>query len=367
MVGELRSRGLVPELVAHPIFEVRRDREGGLASLHPARTPADGALRESFIQLLIRKIGPFPPSRELTDAIHRVLADVKTVVSDFDAMTRRLKRAIGELGATPVPAAHEVIEEAMAFLRWLDADNFIFLGAREYDYTGGQDTGQLEPKPDSGLGLMRDESLLLLRHGRDQPALTPQIRAYVLNSPPVIVAKGNGKSTVHRRARMDIVAIKLYGRGGRIAGQLRIAGLLAASAYNLSTLNIPLLRHKVETVLQGSGHPMGSRSERVLLNVLETFPRDELFQIPAEQLARIAGEMVKTDLSPRPRVIIRRDEFERFISAFVYVPRERYNTEVRLAMVKMLEERFGGRLELFYAILPRRRDGSHPRRDLAHR
>ena len=186
---------------------------------------------------------------------------------------------------------------------------------------------------------MRDESLLLLRHGRDQPALTPQIRAYVLNSPPVIVAKGNGKSTVHRRARMDIVAIKLYGRGGRIAGQLRIAGLLAASAYNLSTLNIPLLRHKVETVLRGSGHPMGSRSERVLLNVLETFPRDELFQIPAEQLARIAGEIVKTDLSPRPRVIIRRDEFERFISAFVYVPRERYNTEVRLAMVQMLEEK----------------------------
>ena len=157
---------------------------------------------------------------------------------------------------------------------------------------------------------------------------------------------------MHRRARMDIVAIKLYGRGGRIAGQLRIAGLLAASAYNLSTLNIPLLRHKVETVLQGSGYPMGSRSERALLNVLETFPRDELFQIPAEQLARIAGEIVKTDLSPRPRVFIRRDEFERFISAFVYVPRERYNTEVRLAMVKMLEETFGGRLESFTPFFP---------------
>ncbi len=352
VVGELRSRGLVPELVAHPIFEVRRDREGGLASLHPARTPADGALRESFIQLLIRKIGPFPPSGEITDAIHRVLADVKTVVSDFDAMTRRLKRAIGELGANPVPAAHEVIEEAMAFLRWLNADNFIFLGAREYDYIGGEDTGQLEPKPESGLGLLRDESLLVLGRGQGQPALTPQIRTYFLNSPPVIVAKGNGKSTVHRRARMDIVAIKLYGRGGQIAGQLRIAGLLAASAYNLSTLNIPLLRHKVETVLQGSGHPMGSRSERVLLNALETFPRDELFQILAEQLARIAGEMVKTDLSPRPRVFIRRDEFERFISAFVYVPRERYNTEVRLAMVKMLEERFGGRLESFKPFFP---------------
>ena len=232
----------------------------------------------------------------------------------------------------------------MAFLRWLSADNFIFLGVREYEYTGGLDTGQLESKPGTGLGLSRDESMRLLARDQGQPALTPQIRAYFLNSPPVIVAKGNGKSTVHRPAHMDIIGIKLYGRDGRIAGQLRIAGLFAASAYNLSTLNIPLLRHKVETVLQGAGYPAGSHSERALLNALETFPRDELFQIPPEQLSRIVSEIVKTDLTPRPRVFIRRDEFERFISALVYVPRERHNTEVRVAIVRTLEEAFGGRL-----------------------
>ena len=285
------------------------------------------------------------------DAILRVLADVRSVVSDFGAMTARLERAITEYEANPPPAAPEVNAEAMAFLRWLGANNFIFLGAREYSYTGG-DAGQLEPKPGTGLGLLRDESMLLLRRGHGQAELTPQIRAYFLNSPPVIVAKGNGKSTVQRRGRMDIAALKLCGPDGAITGQLRIAGLFAASAYNLSVLNIPLLRHKAATVLQGAGYPAGSHSERALLNALETFPRDELFQIPVEQLARIAGEIVKTDLTPRPRVFIRRDEFERFISAFVYVPRERYGTGVRVAIVKALEEAFGGRLESFTPFFP---------------
>jgi glutamate dehydrogenase len=352
VVSELRGRGLVPELVAHPIFEVSRDRGGELTALHGGPAPADGAPRESFIHLQIRKTGPLPPSGEITDAILRVLADVNTVVSDFEAMTGRLERAIAEFEANPPPAAPEVNAEAMAFLRWLNANNFTFLGTREYAYTGSRVAGQLEAIPDSGLGLLRDESMLLLRHGLSQPEFTPQIRSYFLSSPPVIVAKGNGISTVHRRRHCDIIGIKLYGKGGKIAGHLRIAGLFAASAYNLSVLNIPLLRHKAAIVLRGSGYAAGGHSERALLNALETFPRDELFQIPVEQLARIAGEIVKTDLTPRPRVFVRRDEFERFISAFVYVPRERYDTGVRVAIVKALEEAFGGRLESFTPFFP---------------
>ena len=167
-----------------------------------------------------------------------------------------------------------------------------------------------------------------------------------------MVAKGNDKSTVHRRAHMDVVAIKLHGEGGKITGQLRIAGLFTASAYNLSTLSVPLLRQKIVKVLRGSGYPAGSFSERALLNVLETFPRDELFQISAEQLVRVTDGILKTSLTPRPRVFIRRDGFERFISAFVYVPRERYNTQVRVEIVKTLEEAFGGRLESFTPFFP---------------
>jgi glutamate dehydrogenase len=351
VIAELREQGLAPELVAHPIFEVRRDGEGRLIAIEPAGGPSNGVPRESFIHLQIRKTGPLPPSAELERAFGRVLADVRAVVLDFKAMADRLGRSIRELEQTPPPATAETNAEALAFLRWLSDGNFTFLGVREYDYASGLEGGQLVPKPETALGLLRDTNRLMLRRSASQQ-LTAQIRAFFLNSPPVIVAKGNDKSTVHRRAHMDIIGIKLHDKEGRITGQLRIAGLFTASTYNLSTLNIPLLRQKTAKVLRRSGYPAGSFSERALLNVLETFPRDELFQMSTEQLVRVTDGILKTGLTPRPRVFIRRDEFERFISAFVYVLRERYSTQVRIEIVKLLEEAFGGRLESFTPFFP---------------
>jgi glutamate dehydrogenase len=352
VIGALAEQGLAPELVAHPIFEVRRDNEGQLTAISSAGGPSNGAPRESLIHLQIRKTGPLPPAAELESAIGRVLEDVRAVVRDFRAIEDRLGSIIQELEQTPPPATAETNAEAIAFLRWLTAGNFTFLGLREYDYRSSGESSLLVPKPETALGLLRDTNRLMLRRSAAEQQLTPQIRAIFLNSPPVMVAKGNDKSTIHRRAHMDIVAVKLHGEGGRITGQLRIAGLFTASAYNLSTLSVPLLRQKTAKVLRGSGYPAGSFSERALLNVLETFPRDELFQISTEQLVRVTDGILKTSLTPRPRVFIRRDEFERFISAFVYVPRERYNTQVRIAIVKALEEAFGGRLESFTPFFP---------------
>ena len=344
VVAAVRELGLTPELVAHPIFEVRRDHEGLLVRLQPARGFQGSVPRESVIHLQIRKTVSLPALQEVENALSGVLADVRAAVSDFKAMTARLQRAIAEFQHNPPPASAHANAEAIAFLRWLRADNFVFLGAREYDFEDRPDAAHILPKWETGLGILRDSQVSMLR-ANAETALPPKIRAFFLNSPPVIVAKGNDKSTVHRRVHMDIAAIKLYGAGGAITGHLRLAGLFTSSAYNHSTLNIPILRQKASKVLRSSGHPQGSHSERALLNVLETFPRDELFQISAEQFAQIADEVLKLNLTPRPRVFIRRDEFERFVSAFVYVPRERFNTDVRVAIIQMLEDAFGGRFE----------------------
>ncbi len=345
VLGGLRDLGLVPELVAHPIFEVRRDEKGILTALDAAAPVPNGIPRESFIHLQIRKLGPQPPAAEIEKALRRVLSDVKRIVSDFPAMAARLNRIIEQFEKSPPPATAETNSESLAFLRWLLADNFIFLGLREYGYAGDQEHGQLIPRPELGLGLLRDSSVTLIRQDDDEQTLTRQGRAYFLNSPPVIVAKANSKSTVHRRIHMDTIGIKFYGAGGNITGGVLIAGLFTATAYNLSPRNIPLLRQKVSKVIRSSGYPPESHSGRALMNVLETFPRDELFQISADQLARISEEVLKIDLTPRPRVFVRRDEFRRFVSVFIYVPRERHNTQVRGAIEKMLEKAFDGQLE----------------------
>ncbi len=345
VLAALRELGLVPELVTHPIFEVRRSREGILDALQPAVALPNGVPRESFIHLQIRKLGPQPSAQVVEQALASVLSDVRTVVSDFPAMTARLKRAIEELERKPPPATAETNFESVAFLRWLSANSFIFLGIREFGYSGDQEHGELVPRPELGLGLLRDEDVSVLRDGGDAHRLTPQGRAFFLNSPPVIIVKANSKSTVHHRVHMDTIGIKLYGPGGNITGGLLIAGLFTTTAHNLPTRDVPLLRQKVAKVLRSSGFPYESHSSRALLNILETFPRDELFQVSPDQLARISEEVLKIDLTPRPRAFVRRDEFRRFVSVFVYVPRERHNTQVRLEIEKMLEKAFDGHLE----------------------
>ena len=345
VLGGLRDLDLVPELVAHPIFEVGRNPKGILTSLKPAAPLPNGIPRESFIHLQVRKLGDQPPAAEIEAALCLVLRDVKTAVSDFPAMFARLDLAVAQLERNPPPATAETNAESLAFLRWLQANNFIFLGIREFGYAGDQEHGELIPRPELGLGLLRDDAVSVLRQGPDEHRLTPQGRAFFLNSPPVIVVKANAKSTVHRRIHMDTIGIKLYGAGGNITGGVLIAGLFTATAYNQSTLKVPLLRQKVSKVLRSSGHPLDSHSGRALLNVLETFPRDELVQISPDQLARISEEVLKIDLTPRARAFIRRDEFRRFVSVFVYVPRERHNTQVRLQIEKMLEKAFDGHLE----------------------
>ncbi len=352
VLGALRDLGLAPELVAHPIFETRRDKDGALTALSAAGAVPDGGLRESFIHVHIRKLGPLPPSAEIEAALARTLADVRLAVADFPIIERRLAAAIEHWGRNPPPAAAETNAESIAFLRWLAADNFIFLGVREYGYAGGRDEGQLVPRPELSLGLLRDETVGVLRQNQDDHRLRPQGRAFFLNSPPVIILKAIGKSTVHRRAHMDAVAVKLYGADGAIAGVVLFVGLFAATAYNLPTRAIPLLRRKADKVMLSSGHAPESHSGRALTNILDTFPRDELFQIAPAQLSRICGEVLKIDLTPRPRAFVRRDEFGRYVTVFIYVPRERHNTEVRHGIERMLEQAFGGRLDAATPFFP---------------
>jgi glutamate dehydrogenase len=352
MLGELRAFGLNAELVAHPIFLVKRDASGGLLSIEDAGSSSHGGKRESFIHLHIRRPDEQAAREAIAPALRRVLEQVRTVVADFPAMTARLEQAISSYHKNPPPAPLEVISESIQFLKWLNAGNFIFLGVREYRYEMQEGGSELVPIDGAGLGLLRDPDLSILRRSPITKRLTPESRSFFLNSPPVIVAKANSRSTVHRRTHMDTVGIKLYGQGGGISGEMRLAGLFTANAYNASTRTIPLLRQKVEQVLRRAGHAPDSYSGRALTNVLEAFPRDELFQASVAQLTEFSEEIVKLDLTPRPRVFVRRDEFGRFVSAFVYVPRERFSTDVRVRICSMLEQAFGGEFISFTPFFP---------------
>jgi glutamate dehydrogenase len=274
----------------------------------------------------------------LQDALGRAMADVRLAVTDFAAMRRRLQEAEAEVEGG----------EGAEFLRWLAEENYVLLGHRRLDlHSDGTATAVAE----EDLGLLRDAGLPVFDALRGLPALPQPVRDNLLRMGAVSVAKANMRSTVHRPQHADVVITRIRDAQGRLAGGRLFLGLFAAAAYNRNPRSIPLLRAKVLRILAQAGVEPETHDGRALRNILDTWPRDELFQAPEEEILR--GCRVALDLSIRPRaaLVLRRDPFERFISAIAWVPRDTFDTAMRERIGGLIARAFDGRLSAFYTLL----------------
>jgi glutamate dehydrogenase len=349
VLGELQARGLTVRLLFHPIFRTQRDKAGHLATIAGAGDERWGdGHQESYIAILLRNLMP-AEAGELTAALSDILTEVRVVVSDWRPMLERLEGARKLLERVHGNLPAEALGEAIAFLHWLERANFTFLGARSFELVGDRD---LEPVDDTGLGVLRDPTVQVLRRGTELVAMTPEVRRFFLEPAPLIITKANVVSRVHRRAHMDYIGVKTYRGDGTPKGEMRFVGLFTSQAYVTPPAQIPLLRHKAETVLSASGYPAASHAGKGLLNVLDTFPRDELFQIGAKELQAWCEGILDLETRPRVRAFTRIDRFDRFVSVLLYVPRDRYNTRVRERIGALLSETYDGRIAAFYPYFP---------------
>jgi glutamate dehydrogenase len=348
VMGEIQARSLKAKLVLHPIFKTRRSSTGALQAITGAgdRAWSDGT-QESYISVHIDPLSG-SAGREIVNALSRILDGVRLAVADWQPMLERVRTAIRDLEANPPDIAADLHTESIAFLRWLVDGQFTFLGARDFRLKGDVEQGELVADEGAGLGLLRDPAMQVLRRGTELVALTPEVRRFFFEPASLIITKSNVVSRIHRRAHMDYIGIKLYGSDKRPAGELRIVGLFTSSAYTQSPRQIPILRHKVERVLQSSGHPPESHAGKALINVLETFPRDELFQIAPEDLSRWTAGILDLELRPRVRVFTRVDRFDRFVSLLVFVPRDGYSSTVRERIGNYLAESYSGYVSAFF-------------------
>jgi len=349
VMAELTERGLDISLVTHPVFTVARDKAGRLTAFHGAQGPAGKGLRESFIHIHIERIDDAQRA-EILQAVEKVLADVRVCVADWRAMQARAGELITDLRAYPPPLPVGEIAETVQFLEWLAANNFTFLGMRDYVITGSADL--LEPRYETGLGLLRAREMRELRRGTEAVIVTPEIRAFLEEPKLLIVTKSAIRSRVHRRVYMDYIGIKRFHADGRLAGEFRIVGLFTSTVYTRSTRSIPYLRRKVDAVVARAGFDPEGHSGKALVNVLETYSRDELFQIDEDRLYRFALMILQLDERPRVRVLARRDRFDRFVSILVYVPRDRYDSDVRKRIGDYLAQAFHGHVSAFYPYFP---------------
>ncbi|MBP7702179.1 MAG: NAD-glutamate dehydrogenase [Phenylobacterium sp.] len=340
VMGEIADQGLSVRAMFHPVVEVARDKQG-------ARQADGPGARESMIQVILERVGA---DREgaLVEGLRAALADVGAAVDDFPAMLELMARTIAELQEAP---AGPTRDEDLEFLRWLRDEHFVYLGARVYEYPRLKDGGYAkeEPlfQPQDGLGVLRDPARTVLRRSSEPALLTAQVQAS-LASDPVIVAKSNLRSRVHRRGYMDYVGVKRYGADGKPSGEIRFVGLFTAEAYDEPAHAVPLVRAKVAKVLARAGKAPGSHNEKRLRNILETYPRDELFQASEDDLLAAALGILHLYDRPRVRLFERRDPFDRFASVLLFVPRDRYDSDLRQRAGEILAEAYGGRVSAYY-------------------
>jgi glutamate dehydrogenase len=362
---ELANHGLSARVIVHPQLRVRRDVTGSLREIAGPITAGDrehehDELVESWTHIEIPPLAD-GESAALAANLERVLSDVRGAVEDYTRMrAKAMWLADDVLDSTRSAASKtsdaEAPAEIAALLRWLTEGHFTFLGYREYDLVQGDDAaaGGSSPEADLVLRAVPGTGLGILRHDRTGPGsfatLPPQVRARALDEHRLILTTANSRSTVHRPSYLDYVAVKRLSAAGVVDGEYRILGLYTHAAMTERVKDVPVLRRKLAEVLELSGLSGDSHDGKDVAEVLDFYPREELFMTSAADLAAIAAGVHLARERRQTRVFLRRDAYGRYVSCLIYLPRDRYTTQVRLRARDVLQRAFGG-LPLDYSVL----------------
>jgi glutamate dehydrogenase len=335
---EVNRRGLMLHLITHPIVAVDRYADGTLVGL--AHDDASGARRESFIHVEVDRITGPVELESLAADIVRVLDDVRAAVDDWKAMRERVHAVIAEVEKRAPPLPADELAEGKDFLRWLADNHFTFLGYRCHELAVIKGEDALKIVPGSSLGILRETQSKEV--AASFSALPPEVRAYARRPELLVVTKATSRSTVHRPGYLDYIAVKRFGTEGEVVGEDRFLGLFTSTAYSANPTEIPLLRRKVANVVKRAGLPPGGHASKALVSILDTYPRDELFQTNEEDLLRTSRAILHLANRQRLRLFVRRDAFERFLCCLIYAPRENYTTELRQKWQTILTRAFAG-------------------------
>ena len=328
VTAELDRQHQSVRLLIHPQLTVERDQGGLIAGL-------DGAgIAESWLHIELPRIHDPNVLEVLVARLRFILTEVSTAVADWEPMLHRaaeISRSLSE-GPAAIPEAER--QQVQALLDWLVEDHFLFLGYRLYRYDREADV--LDQVPGSGLGLMRGDS------GTARRELHGAVAAKAGERQLLIITKANARSLVHRSAYLDYIGIKTVGADGEIDGEHRFIGLFTSNVYQASVRSIPFTAAKVNRVVQRSGFARNSHSGKRLIGVLEAYPRDEVFQGDVEYLTNVATRIVASRYQRQTQLFVRPDVYGRFTSCLVLLPRDRYNTDVRLRTQDILMRSFQG-------------------------
>ncbi len=336
------ERGLTTYLIIHPQVAARRAADGALLELHCGAP--DGAAAESLLHVEIARLSEPGDRDALATAIRAVLDDVRAAVQDWQAMRERLAAVIAQFEGAPPPLSDAELNEAVAFLKWIGEHHFTFLGYCEYALDAGPEGDILSAIDGTALGLFRGK---VGGVSQSFASLPSDLRRLAREPHVLILTKANTRSTVHRPGHLDYIGVKRFDADGNAIGEYRFLGLYTSAAYTQNPRTIPVLRQKISRVMDRSGFRGNSHDGKNLLNILESFPRDLLVQIGDEALFDTALGTLKLPERRRVRLFVHPDRYRRFVSCIVYVPRDRFNTNIRKNIQRFLGDALNASLADF--------------------
>ncbi|RKS76462.1 glutamate dehydrogenase [Actinomadura pelletieri DSM 43383] len=332
---ELTRHQLTTHLIVHPLLGVDRDVAGHLKAFR-GKLDSDGDVDESWMHIEVDRTSDRAVLDELEKDLLRVLQDVRVAVEDEPKMRARAGEIATAIQEAAPPLPGKELAEGVELLDWLADGHFTFLGYRDYTLTEGGTV--LRPEPGTGLGILRSDK----RESDSFAALPPEVREKATEKRLLVVTKANSRSTVHRPWYLDYIGVKKFDASGEVIGERRFLGLFTHVAYSESIAHIPVLKRKLEEVLELAGFTADSYDGQDLIEIMEGYPRDELFQISVDDLLKIALGVLRLRERRQLKLFLRKDMYGRYMSCMVYLPRDRYTTKIRLRIQDLLKEAFDG-------------------------
>ncbi|MGB1271431.1 MAG: NAD-glutamate dehydrogenase, partial [Endozoicomonas sp.] len=321
LLMELDRQELKVHNLNHPVIRTLRNDQGQLASIGQPAGKQQGFQSEALMRIEIDR-QPDPAALEkIVSSILTVVEDVRRVVSDWSAMQARLDEAIQWCRNNPMPAEAEELKETLSFLEWLKTDNFLFIGFRYYDLSKSEQGFQSRIQGQSGLGTFREE----VRQSSPEQLLPPYLASRLQEPELLVITKSTSRSSIQRPAHLDYLGIKKFDGTGSVVGEWRFFGLFSSTAYTMPLDQVPLIRKKVNRLLQQSDTPADSHRGKALRHIIHDYPRDEMLQASYDQLQGAINGILGCQERRRLRLFLRPDTYDRFVNVLVYVPRDRFN------------------------------------------
>jgi len=349
LVGLLSTYNLRARVLLRPMYQVHRDEEGYLESIFEATTTAEGMKEESLIHCEISDAYTSETIKILRQEIPKVFRDVRLAVTAWEQMREQIMKARTDIKPVPKVLKSDQVVECVEFLEWLGNDHFTFLGYREY--TLEENKGVYLPKADhkNALGLASDPANYALGLFYRGEPVTAEAMDFIFQSNIIVVSKTERISTIHRPVPLDSITLKVYSPTGKLIGLKQFLGLFTSIAYSSSTRDIPMLWRKVLKIVDKAGFSPQWHDGKALIHILDSLPRDELFQASEDELLAVGKKVLSIQEQPRTALFIRRDHFDRYLSCLVYVPRDRFEYSLSERIGQILQESLDSPVDLVSA------------------